>query len=135
MNPSAFLNSFTGLAAVVLIFLPATLVVIALLALFLALINRRHKERMKMIEQGMVPAPPPKRTGNYYPLLIVGSIFTAFGLALFCTELVSRGGDFEGGVIFGFIGLAQIACFIIIRLMRKRDNASLPPTSGGQPGN
>jgi hypothetical protein len=130
MDPSSILNSFTGVVAIVLIFgLP--IIAIALIAgLILSVSGKRHKERMKMIEQGLMPVPPPKRTGNYYPLLIVGSIFTAFGFALLAAELASRSGDLEGGFIFGFIGLAQIICFVVIRLMRKRDNAGLPPANG-----
>ena len=43
----------------------------------------------------------------------------AFCLALFATELAGRGTDLEGGFIFGFNGLAMLACFAIIRVARK----------------
>lgn len=136
MDPSAFFDSLTGIIIVAIILAVPILSVIAVLAVTLAVVNRRHKERMKMIEQGMMPAPPPKRTGNYYALLIVGSIFTAFGLALLGTALASHDSDLAGGFIFGFIGIAQIICFVIIRMMRRQENAGLPPANGGgQPGN
>jgi hypothetical protein len=136
MDLSTFFGSVTGIVIVAIIFAVPILSIIAVLAIILAVVNRRHRERMKMIEQGMMPAPPPKRTGNYYPLLIVGSIFTAFGLALLGAALASHDGDLEGGFIFGFIGIAQIVCFVIIRMIRRHENAGLPPANGnGQPGN
>jgi len=108
---------------VAIIFAPLIIAVIAVLAIILAMVNRRHKERMKMIEQGMMPPPRPKQKGNYYGLLITGAIFLAFGLALFAGELAERGNDFTGGFIVGFVGLAMLACFAIIRIARKSEPA------------
>jgi len=93
------------------------------MAIVLAVVNRRHRERMKMIEQGMMPPPPRKQKGNYYGLMITGAIFFAFGLALFAGELADKGNDFGGGFVFGFVGLAMLACFAIIRVARKNEPA------------
>jgi hypothetical protein len=115
---------------VAIVFAPLIISVIAVLAIVLAVVNRRHKERMKMIEQGMMPPPPRQQKGNYYGLLITGSIFFAFGLALFIAELAG-GKISEGGLIFGFIGLAMLACFAVIRVARKNEpadnNGAYPP--------
>jgi hypothetical protein len=126
VDPSAFANSITGMIAVVMVFAVPIIAVIAVLAIIMAVVGRRHKERMKMIEQGMMPPPPRKQKGNYYGLLITGAIFLAFGLALFAAELASKGNDFGGGFIFGFIGLAMLACFAIIRVARKKEPADQP---------
>jgi phosphate/sulfate permease len=132
MDPSTFANSVTGMVVVAIVFAPLIIAVIAALAIVLSVVNRRHKERMKMIEQGMIPPPPRKQKGNYHGLLITGAIFSAFGLALVAGELASRGNDFTGGFIFGFIGLAMLACFAIIRAARKNEPAdradAYPPT-------
>jgi hypothetical protein len=133
VNPSAFMESATGMVAIVMIFGMPIIAIIAALAIVMSVVNRRHKERMKMIEQGMIPPPPRKQKGNYYGLLITGAIFFAFGLALFTGEMAGRGNDYTGGFIFGFIGLAMLACFAIIRMARKNgpaDNtdACPPPT-------
>jgi uncharacterized membrane protein (UPF0136 family) len=120
VNPSSFLNSVTGMVAVVMIFGGPIIAIIATLAIVMSVVNRRHKERMKMIEQGMMPPPPRKQKGNYNGLMIAGAIFAAFGLALFVAEL-ARGKISEGGLIFGFIGLALLACFAVIRTARKNE--------------
>jgi hypothetical protein len=131
MDPTTFASTFTGMVIVAIIFAPLILAVIAVLAIILAVVNRRHRERMKMIEQGMIlPTPRPKK-GNYYGLLTTGAIFFAFGLALFAGKLAERGNDFTGGFIFGFIGLALLACFAIVRLARKSEPAGRP--EGGPP--
>jgi hypothetical protein len=109
------------MVAVVMIFGVPIIAIIAALAIVMSVVNRRHKERMKMIEQGMIPPPPRKQKGNYNGLLITGAIFAAFGLALVAAELAGRGNDFHGGFIFGFIGLALLACFAIIRTARKNE--------------
>ena len=127
MDPSTFANSFTGMVIVAIVFAVPILAVIAVMAIILTVVNRRHRERMKMIEQGMMPPPPRKQKGSYNGLLITGAIFFAFGLALFGGELASRGNDFHGGFIFGFIGLALLACFAIIRVARKNE----PAVNGG----
>ncbi len=86
-----------------------------------------------MIGQGMMPPPPRKQKGNYNGLLITGAIFFAFGLALFAGELAGRGNDFTGGFIFGFIGLALLGCFAIIRVARKNDPADKPDSGRPEP--
>jgi len=123
VNPADFIDSATGIVVVTLIFAPVIIAIIAAMAITLTVVNRRHKERMKMIEQGMMPPPPRKQQGNYYGLLIAGAIIFAFGLALFAAELAGSGNDFEGGLIFGFVGLAMLACFAIIRVARKNEPA------------
>jgi Na+/H+-translocating membrane pyrophosphatase len=114
---------------VAIVFAVPIISVIAAMAIVLAVVNRRHKERMKMIEQGMMPPPPRKQKGNYYGLLIAGAIIFAFGLALFAAALAGQEGDFTGGFIFGFVGLAMLACFAIIRVARKNE-----PTDGTDSG-
>ena len=137
MDPSNFVNSVTGIVVVAIVFAVPIISVIAALAIVLSVVNRRHKERMKMIEQGMMPPPPRKQKGSYNGLLITGAIFSAFGLALVAGELASRGNDFHGGFIFGFIGLALLACFAIIRMARKNEPADdyhpTPPPLPPQP--
>jgi hypothetical protein len=127
VDPSAIIDSATGIVVVALIFAVPIIAVIAAFAITLSVVNRRHKERMKMIEQGMMPPPPRKQKGNYYGLMITGAIFFAFGLALFAGEIAGRGNDFMGGFLFGFIGLAMLACFAIIRVARKNE----PADNGG----
>jgi hypothetical protein len=126
MDPSTFFGSITGIVVVAIVFAVPIISVIAAMSIILAVVNRRHRERMKMIEQGMMPPPPRKQEGNYYGLMITGAIFLAFGLALFVAEL-STGKVSEGGLIFGFIGLAMLACFAIIRMARKNE----PADNGG----
>ena len=121
MNPSTIMNSFTGVLAVALIFGLPIVAVVGAFVVALVASQKKHRERMKMIEQGMMPPLHHRHTGNFYALLIVGAIMFAFGLALFAAELASRGNDFQGGFIFGFIGLAMLACFAIIRVARKNE--------------
>jgi hypothetical protein len=123
VDPSAFIDSATGIGIVAIVFAVPIISVIAVMAIILTVVNRRHRERMKMIEQGMMPPPPRKQKGSYNGLLITGAIFSAFGLALVAGELASRGNDLKGGFIFGFIGLALLACFAIIRMARKNEPA------------
>jgi hypothetical protein len=123
VSPTSFIESATGVVAIVMIFGIPIIAIIAALAIVMSVVNRRHKERMKMIEQGMIPPPPRRQKGNYYGLMITGAIFFAFGLALFAGELASRGNDFTGGFLFGFIGLAMLACFAVIRVARKNEPA------------
>jgi len=119
LNPAAFFDSVTGMVVVAIIFAVPILAVVGALAVTLSLVNRHHKERMKMIEQGMFPPPPAKPKGTYNGLLITGAILLAFGLALLAGELAGKAKDFTGGFIFGFIGLAMLACFAIIRGSKK----------------
>ena len=131
MDPSAFIDSATGMVIVAIIFAVPIISVIAAMAIILAVVNRRHKERMKMIEQGMMPPPPRAQKGNYYGLLITGAILFAFGLALFAAALAGQENDYTGGFIFGFVGLAMLACFAIIRVARK--NGPADSTDSGKP--
>ena len=133
MDPTNFVNSVTGIIAIVMIFGVPIIAIIAALAIVMSVVNRRHKERMKMIEQGMMPPPPRKQKGNYYGLMITGAILFAFGLALFAGELASRGNDFTGGFLFGFIGLAMLACFAVIRVARKSEPADMPNYGSPEP--
>ena len=126
MNPSTIMNSFTGVLAVALIFGLPIVAVVGAFVVALVASQKKHRERMKMIEQGMMPPLHHRHTGNFYALLIVGAIMFAFGLALFAAELASRGNDFQGGFIFGFIGLAMLACFAVIRVARKNEPADKP---------
>lgn len=121
MDPSNILGSVTGMVAVVLVFAVPILGILATLVIVSLAINRSHKERMKMIEQGMVPALPKRRTGNFHALIITGSILFAFGLALFISEVASRSNDIEGGLIFGLVGLALVVVYAYLRIVRKKE--------------
>ena len=123
MDPASFFSSITGVVIVAIIFAVPIIAVIAVMAIIMAVVGRRHKERMKMIEQGMMPPPPRKQKGNYYGLMITGAIFFAFGLAMFAAVLAGQESDFTPGFIFGFVGLAMLACFAIIRVVRKNEPA------------
>jgi hypothetical protein len=117
MDPKSFLDSFGGVVAVIGT-LAVPIVGLSLLAYVLSSsMTKRHVERMKMIESGLVP-PKPRRSRNWFPLLITGAIFTAFGLAMTIVGL--RGGDeVEPGLIFGLIGLALLGCFAYIRRAQR----------------
>jgi drug/metabolite transporter (DMT)-like permease len=132
MDYNSLSSSFGGMAIVAIVFAPTIIAIIATMAIILAVVNRRHKERMKMIEQGMMPPPPRKPKGNYNGLMITGAIFFAFGLALFVAEL-ARGKVSEGGLIFGFIGLAMLGCFATIRAGRKNDPSDVGDSGRSEP--
>lgn len=105
--------------------------ILAGLVLILVIARNRHRERMKMIEQGLLP-PQPGRTGNYYALLITGIILFTLGLGLFLLQLFTPKPDFGGAFILGFPGLGMLACFIIIRkLNRKPRPDPNPPRETG----
>jgi Domain of unknown function (DUF6249) len=127
MDPSSVINSFTGVVAVIMIFGIPIVTTALIAAVILSVAGKRHKERMKMIEQGMVPPPPRKQRGNYYGLLIAGAIVFAFGLALLAGDLATRGGDPEGGLIFSFVGAAMLITFAIIRAYRKKEPTTPEP--------
>jgi hypothetical protein len=137
MDPANFVNSVTGIVAIVMIFGVPIIAIIATMAIVMAVVGRRHKERMKMIEQGMMPPPPRKQKGNYYGLMITGAIFFAFGLAMFAAALAGQESDYTPGFIFGFVGLAMLACFAIIRVVRKNEpadnNGAYPPAPAPPP--
>lgn len=121
MDPANFVNSVTGIVVVAMIFAVPIIGIIATMAVIMAVVGRRHKERMKMIEQGMMPPPPRKQKGNYYGLMITGAIFFAFGLAMFAAALAGQESDYTPGFIFGFVGLAMLGCFALIRVVRKNE--------------
>ncbi len=127
MDPASIMSSVTGVVAVVMIFGIPIITTILIAAVILSVAGKKHKERMKMIEQGMIPPPPRKRKGNYYGLLISGAVIAAFGLALLVGELAARGGDLEGGLLFTFVGAALLITFIIIRMMRKNEPCEPEP--------
>jgi phosphatidylglycerophosphate synthase len=115
------MNSITGVVAIVMIFGLPVVAILAVMVIVLALAQRRHRERMKMIEQGILPPPPRQTAKTYFGLLIWGVILLAFGLALFVGELAKKSNDITGGLIFGLIGLGLIVCFAFIRGMRKKE--------------
>ncbi len=129
MDPAALMSSFTGTLAVFMVFFIPIIAIVAIMAVILTALRRRHKERMKMIEQGLMP-PAPQRSGNYYPLLITGAIFFAFGLGMTILGLAGQSSEFEPGAIFGSIGLGMLICFIVIRVLNRKKRARLeePPT-------
>jgi hypothetical protein len=114
------MNSFTGVVAVILIFGIPILAIIATLAIVLGALKYRHRQRMRMIEQGMMPAPPKARKGNWYALLISGSILFAFGIGMFLVGALTDEAEMEPGLVFGCIGLAMLACFVVIRVLNKK---------------
>ena len=69
--------------------------------------------------------------GRFFGWLLLTQTYFAFGLALLVAELAEGGNDLEGGFIFGFVGLAMLACFAIIRVARKNEPAN--GTDAGQP--
>ena len=126
MNPADVMNSFTGAVAVILIFGIPILGIIATLAIVLGALKYRHRQRMKMIEQGMMPAPPKARKGNWYALLITGSILFAFGFGMFMVGVLTDEGEMEPGLVFGCVGLAMLVCFIVIRALNKKRREATP---------
>jgi preprotein translocase subunit YajC len=126
VNPTDILGPAVGGLAVFMIFAVPIISIIAVMVIILTLSTKRHRERMKMIEQGLVPAPP-RKNGRSYALLGWGAVLLAFGLALTVGMLASGDADdLTGGLIFGFIGLAMIAVFLIISNQRKHE----PPPNG-----
>jgi NADH:ubiquinone oxidoreductase subunit 3 (subunit A) len=121
MDPSSIMNSVTGVVAIVMIFGLPIVAVVGAFVVALVASQKKHKERMKMIEQGMIPPPTRRRTGNFYGLIITGAILFAFGLALLVGELATKGGDLEGGLIFGFVGLALVIVYTYLRIVRKKE--------------
>jgi hypothetical protein len=126
--------SAVAIVAVVGVFLIPILAIVLAMVVALNASNKRHIERMKMIEAGMIPSQPKSKTG--WALLVWGAILFAFGLALFISELAKRGGDIEGGLIFGLIGLAMIGGFAYRRhLSAMGQSPSFPPRENGNSPN
>jgi hypothetical protein len=126
VNPAAVMTSFTGVVAVILIFAIPIIGIIATLAIVLGALKYRHRQRMKMIEQGMMPAPPKARKGNWYALLITGSILLAFGFGMFMVGVLTDEGEMEPGLVFGCVGLAMLVCFIVIRALNRTRREATP---------
>ncbi len=121
MNPTDILGPAVGGLAVFMVFAIPIISIIAVMVIVLTLSTKRHRERMKMIEQGLVP-PPPRKNGRPYALLGWGAVLLAFGLALTVGTLASGDADdITGGLIFGFIGLAMIFVFLVISNQRKHE--------------
>jgi len=138
MNPADMMAPIAGIVAIVMIFAIPILAIVTTMVLLLVAIKNRNRERMKMIEQGIMPPPATsRRTGNFYALLITGAVMFALGIGLFVASLLSGSSDIEGGLIFGLIGLALLLCFVFIRVVKKRkqvsteidDSDSLPPAT------
>jgi len=121
MDPSSVLESATGIIAIVMIFGLPVVAILATMAIVLVAVRHRSRERMKMIEQGILP-PPSKRTrsGNFYGLLITGAVMFAFGIGMFLLSILSDEGEMEPALIFGTIGLALLGCFVFIRANKRK---------------
>jgi hypothetical protein len=128
VNPEAFFDSVGGVLAVVGVFAVPILTIALIGALVSSIAKKRHIERLKMIEAGLVP-PPARRSNNWYGLMITGAIFLAFGIALFVSELVSGDRDIAGGLIFGLVGIAMLGSFAYIRSTQQKE-----PPEPGSPG-
>jgi hypothetical protein len=126
MDPSSFVNSITGVVAVVMIFAIPIVTTALIAAVILSVAGKRHKERMKMIEQGMMPPPPRKTRG--YALLGWGAVSAAFGLALLVAQLAAGSvADLEGGFIFLFVGAALIIVWLIRHNNQQQEPESDEP--------
>jgi uncharacterized membrane protein HdeD (DUF308 family) len=128
-DPSAILNSLTGVVAVVMLFAVPIVTTALIAAVILSVAGKRHKERLKMIEQGMIPPPPRKTRG--YALLGWGAVSAALGLALLVAQLAARSlDDLAGGFIFLFVGAAMIIVWLIRHNNQRRELvADEPPKS------
>lgn len=111
--------SAAGLVAVIGVFLIPIVAIVFAMLVGLNASNHRHIERMKMIEAGMMPPQPKRKTG--YALLVWGAILFAFGLALLISEVVQGGKDIQGGLIFGLIGLAMLGIFAYRHHLSAKD--------------
>lgn len=120
MDPAVFLTSFTGIVAIVMVFGIPIVTMIAAAIVILSLSRRKHLERMKMIEQGIMPPPPQHtRTGNYYALLVTGAVLLAFGLGLVVVEFATGGNDFDS-LPFAFVGAALLVIWPVMKARSKR---------------
>jgi preprotein translocase subunit YajC len=132
MGPTEVLGSAVGGFVVFMVFAVPIVAIIAIMAIIMTMSTKRHRERMKMIEQGLVPASP-KKSRRSYALLGWGAVLLAFGLALTVGMLVSGDPDeLTPGLMFGFIGLAMIIVHFVIAGQRKREE---PPDNNGRTDN
>jgi hypothetical protein len=128
MDATKFLDSFGGIVAVIMIFAVPIVTVSVIAGIIMSLAGKRHKERMRMIEAGLVP-PNPSRPGGRYGMLVFGAIMLAFGLALLIGELTKSSGDLQGGLIFFFVGVALVGSFAWIRSKQRTEAPPEPPSS------
>jgi hypothetical protein len=129
VSTESFFSPITGIVAVVMLFGLPIIAILATLLIILISGRARHLERMKMIEQGIAPpAPTRRRTGNYYALLITGTIFFTFGLGMGLVSLISDEAELEPGFIFGSVGLGMLVTFVIIRVLNRRQQQRTAPT-------
>jgi len=119
VDPNEIIGSFTGGLAVFMIFIMPIAAIVGTLIVIGVGIRSRHRERMRMIEQGILPPPPRQRKGNYYALLITGVIFLAFGIGMTLLGLIGHDDQYEPGIIFGSTGLGMVVCFIVIRRLNR----------------
>jgi hypothetical protein len=120
-------TSAVEIVAVAGVFLIPIVAIVLAMAVTLNASNKRHIERMKMIEAGMIPSQLKSKPG--YGLLSGGAILLAVGLALFISELAKSGGDIEAGLICGLMGLAMLGTFAY----RRHVSAKEPTEAGPQP--
>jgi preprotein translocase subunit YajC len=129
MNPTDVLGPAVGGLVVFMVFAVPIVAIIAVMAVIMTLSTKRHRERMKMIEQGLVPTTTPKKSRRSYALIGWGAVLLAFGLALTVGMLISGDPDeLTPGLMFGFIGLAMIIVHFVIASQRKREE--LPDNNG-----
>ena len=125
---SSFLDDLTGLIAI----LSAVALPIGF-GMYLGLrgLNTRHKERMELIRQGIVPPNEKmKPTPNRYRSLRNGFICIGIALGLLLgvylqnTYEFEEGGDFFalGASVLFFLGLAYILFYVITRNKNDLDN-------------
>ncbi|OYD17360.1 hypothetical protein CH330_00450, partial [candidate division WOR-3 bacterium JGI_Cruoil_03_51_56] len=69
MEPFNFMESLTGVAAVTMSLAIPIIAIVAAMVISLVSLRNRNRERMKMIEQGIIPPSPKKKQSTYYGLL------------------------------------------------------------------
>ena len=125
MDPKTFFDSAGGVTAIMGAFAVPFVFAIVAAIIVLSVTRKRHVERMKMIEAGLVP--PYRRARSIYGLLVVGAVFTAIGLALALSRVITGERDIEGPMVMGFMGLAFLGCFAYIRKQPRDDERPAPP--------
>lgn len=122
-----FLDELTGIIAILCaIGLPVGF------GMYLALvaIRSKHKEKMELIKQGIVPAGQSKPTPNKYRTLRNG--FLCIGIALgviiglLVSEYTTMGENNEyfviGGSVLLFLGIAYVAFYLIVKDKKDIDS-------------
>jgi hypothetical protein len=125
------LDSLIGVVAVIGVFAVPIVAILVLAAVLMGTVRKRHLERMKMIEAGLMP-PQPQRAANWHGLLITGAVLFALGLALLISTVAGGrpGEDLTGGLVLSLVGAALLGCFAFVR-QGRRGRAS----DASQPGN